>query len=54
MVKYPSEEVLAQDPRRKEVFDQIGFARRAHAATIYRGKDRETSVRHGGGNGQGG
>jgi glyoxylase-like metal-dependent hydrolase (beta-lactamase superfamily II) len=26
MVKYPSEEVLAQDPRRKEVFDQIGFA----------------------------
>jgi len=26
MVKYPSEEVLAQDPKRKEVFDQVGFA----------------------------
>jgi glyoxylase-like metal-dependent hydrolase (beta-lactamase superfamily II) len=26
MVKYPSEDALAQDPRRKEVFDQIGFA----------------------------
>jgi glyoxylase-like metal-dependent hydrolase (beta-lactamase superfamily II) len=26
MVKYPSEEILAQDPRRREVFDQIGFA----------------------------
>jgi len=26
MVKYPTEEILAQDPKRKEVFDQIGFA----------------------------
>lgn len=26
MVKYPSEEAFAQDPKRKEVFDQIAFA----------------------------
>lgn len=26
MVKYPSDELLAQEPRRKEMFDQIGFA----------------------------